>query len=195
VSSVKIGAMNALLYLRASVCNCPYVQCHTPINVLVDTSKGQKYSCHQLQKVQVPQFQHSKYLALTDTLPQKQSCITHFVTITSCPLYSIDQLFWLNFSVKISAVLWLRRWVTGLPQQRRGFDPRSVHVRFVVDEVTGTGFSPSTPVFPCRYRSVNSCNWRRVCRDATDGVSQFTQSCLLLLFYCVVACSCCRARH
>ena len=33
------------------------------------------------------------------------------------------------------AVPWLRRLVAGLPPLRHGFDPESVHVGFVVDEV------------------------------------------------------------
>jgi hypothetical protein len=33
------------------------------------------------------------------------------------------------------AVPWLRRLVAGLPPRRPGFDPRSVHVGFVVDKV------------------------------------------------------------
>jgi hypothetical protein len=96
--------MNALLFLRASVNNCPYVQCHTPVNVLINTSKGQKNSCHQLQKVPVPQFQHNRYLALTDTVPPKQSCISHFVTITSCSWYSRNQYFWLHLEFVVNEV-------------------------------------------------------------------------------------------
>jgi hypothetical protein len=36
-----------------------------------------------------------------------------------------------------SAVPWLRRLVAGLSPRRPGFDPRSVHVGFVVDKMTG----------------------------------------------------------
>jgi hypothetical protein len=46
------------------------------------------------------------------------------------------------------AVLWLRRLVAGLSRRRLGFDPESVHVGFVVDNGTETGFSSSTSVFP-----------------------------------------------
>jgi hypothetical protein len=35
----------------------------------------------------------------------------------------------------LMAVPWLRRLVAGLPLRRPGFDPGSVHVRFVVDKV------------------------------------------------------------
>jgi hypothetical protein len=39
------------------------------------------------------------------------------------------------------AVPWLRPLAAGLPPQRPGFDPRSVHVGFVVDKVAlGQGF-------------------------------------------------------
>jgi hypothetical protein len=52
------------------------------------------------------------------------------------------------------AVPWFRRLVAGLPQRRLGFDPRSVHVGFVVDKVTlGQVFPPSTSVFPCQFHS------------------------------------------
>jgi hypothetical protein len=42
----------------------------------------------------------------------------------------------------VRAVPWLRRLVTGLPPQRPGFDPGSVHVGFVVDEVALGQVSP-----------------------------------------------------
>jgi hypothetical protein len=35
----------------------------------------------------------------------------------------------------MTAVPWLRRLVAGLSPRRPGLDPRSVHVRFVVDKV------------------------------------------------------------
>ena len=38
-------------------------------------------------------------------------------------------------SMEHVAVPWLRRLVAGLPPQRPGFDPGSVHVGFVVDKV------------------------------------------------------------
>jgi hypothetical protein len=44
------------------------------------------------------------------------------------------------------------RLVAGLLSRRPGFAPGSVHAGFVVDESgTGTGFSPSSSVFPSRY--------------------------------------------
>ena len=47
------------------------------------------------------------------------------------------------------AVPWLRRSVAGLLARRPVFDPGSVHVGFVVDELAlGQVFPPSTSVFP-----------------------------------------------
>jgi hypothetical protein len=40
--------------------------------------------------------------------------------------------------------------------QKPGFDPKSAHVGFVVDEVAlGDDFSPGISVFPCQYHSTN----------------------------------------
>jgi hypothetical protein len=48
-----------------------------------------------------------------------------------------------SFNSTSEAVPWLRRLVAGLSSQRPGFDPKSVHVRFVVDKVAlGQGFLP-----------------------------------------------------
>ena len=47
---------------------------------------------------------------------------------------------WLRRLVAGLAVPWLRRLVAGLPPRRPGFDPRPVHVGFVVDKVLR--FSP-----------------------------------------------------
>jgi hypothetical protein len=49
------------------------------------------------------------------------------------------------------AVSWLRRLVAGLSPRSHGFAPGSIHVGFVVDSGTGTGFSPRSSVFPCQY--------------------------------------------
>jgi hypothetical protein len=47
------------------------------------------------------------------------------------------------------AVPWLRRLAAGLPPRRPGFDPRSVHVGFVVDKVAlGQVFPPEFFGFP-----------------------------------------------
>jgi hypothetical protein len=51
----------------------------------------------------------------------------------------------------------MKRSVAGLSTWRSGFDPRSVHVRFVVEESGNkTGISPTTSVFPCQYHSTNT---------------------------------------
>jgi hypothetical protein len=49
----------------------------------------------------------------------------------------------------------LRRLVSGFPQQRTGFDARSGHVEFVVDEVKLGRFSPSTSVSPANFHSTD----------------------------------------
>jgi hypothetical protein len=55
------------------------------------------------------------------------------------------------------AVPSLRRLVAGLSPQRPGFDPGSVHVRFVVDKLAlGQVFSPSTLVFLCQFYSTGA---------------------------------------
>jgi hypothetical protein len=45
----------------------------------------------------------------------------------------------------------------GLPPRRSGFDPRSVHVGFLVDKVAlGEVFSPSTSVFASQFHSTGA---------------------------------------
>jgi hypothetical protein len=47
--------------------------------------------------------------------------------------------------------------VAGLSPQRPGFDPGSVHMRFVVDKVAlRQVFSPRTSVFPCYFHSTGA---------------------------------------
>jgi hypothetical protein len=46
--------------------------------------------------------------------------------------------------------------VSRLSPYRPRIDPGPVHVRFVMDTGTGTGFSPSILVLPCQYYSINS---------------------------------------
>jgi hypothetical protein len=55
----------------------------------------------------------------------------------------------------LSGIGWL---VADLSQRRPGFATGSVHVRFVVDEVGGTGFSPSSSAFLCQYLSTVALN-------------------------------------
>jgi hypothetical protein len=55
----------------------------------------------------------------------------------------------LHFSVKNFGLAMAQAVFTGFPQQRRGFDPRSVHVRMVVDKVTlGRDFFRVLPFSP-----------------------------------------------
>jgi hypothetical protein len=52
------------------------------------------------------------------------------------------------------AVPYLRRLAASIPLRRPGFDPRSVHVGFVVDKLAlGQVFPPSSSVFPCQFHS------------------------------------------
>ena len=68
-------------------------------------------------------------------------------------IISVCSINWLVFITETESVYcavraeylkpWLRVLIAGLSPPQRGFDARSVHVRFVVDEGgTGTGFSP-----------------------------------------------------
>ena len=46
--------------------------------------------------------------------------------------------------------------IARLQPQKPEYDPGFVHVEFVVDEVTVTGFPQSTSVFPRQYHSLNN---------------------------------------
>jgi hypothetical protein len=55
------------------------------------------------------------------------------------------------------AVPWLRKLLAGLSLRRPAFDPRQVHVGFVVDEVALSHVPlPSTSGFPSLYSSTNA---------------------------------------
>jgi hypothetical protein len=57
----------------------------------------------------------------------------------------------------VSAVPWLRQFVAGLSPRRPEFDPRSVHLGFMVDKLAlGQGFPSSTSVFPCQFHSTGA---------------------------------------
>ena len=62
-----------------------------------------------------------------------------------CFAYQTRTVFTVRYKKSIrltltsAAVPWFRRLVVGLSQRRPGFDPVSVHVRFVVESGNGTG--------------------------------------------------------
>ena len=60
-------------------------------------------------------------------------------------------------SKAFSTLPWLRRSVSGLSPRWPNFNPKSFHVRFVVDKAAlGQFLSPSTSVFPCQYHIANA---------------------------------------
>jgi hypothetical protein len=63
----------------------------------------------------------------------------------------------LQIQFNLLAMPRLRRRVAGLSRRGPGFDPGSIHVRFLVDKVVlGPGFSPCTSVSHSTYHSANA---------------------------------------
>jgi hypothetical protein len=66
------------------------------------------------------------------------------------------------------AMQWLRQFVAGFSSRKPRFDPRPVHIGFVVGKVALGQFisAPSTVVFPCEYHFTNvtySFTYQRGC--------------------------------
>jgi hypothetical protein len=79
---------------------------------------------------------------------------------------------WSGSNVYDLAVPWLRRLVAGLPLRSPGFDPGSVHVGFVLNNVVlGQVFSPSTSAFPCQIHSTGAPLLRKM--KKTDHLSLY----------------------
>jgi hypothetical protein len=78
-------------------------------------------------------------------------------------LGTIDLVSYHYINSSVTAVPWLRRLVAGLPPRRRGFDPGSVHVGFVMDKVAlgqvfprVLRFSPEYFGFPLSFHSTGA---------------------------------------
>jgi hypothetical protein len=60
-------------------------------------------------------------------------------------------------TLAVMAVPWHRRLVAGLSSRRPGFDPASVHVRFMVDKVAlGQVFFPKYLGFACQFHATGA---------------------------------------
>jgi hypothetical protein len=91
------------------------------------------------------------------------------IRLTFCVhLSPVVRAVWPAHCILLEPVPWVEWIFTRLSSCRRGFDPRSIHVRLVVAKVTLTGFPPSTSVDPvitvrqC-YVLFHSLYWHRRC--------------------------------
>jgi len=119
-----------------------------------------------------------------------------FVNLTGCLLHGPNWIFKPNSGYLVS--------LHGRLPRRPGFDPTSVHVRFVLDESdTGIGFSSNPSLFACRYHSTavyssscTSCFYQKDKRANTGRDPSIKQCCVenqgalgrkvLGLFFCSV---------
>ena len=71
--------------------------------------------------------------------------------------YGLGLYILLKLMSEFAAVTWLRRLVSGLSSQNAEFDPRSVHMRYLVGKMDlGQVFLLVRRFFPCQHYSTNA---------------------------------------